>query len=619
MPEDEPTRGQEDTRTKGGRWGVIAALVLGAIVCWILYRWNQATIQQVSGLVAAVVIVVIPPLRRRAEDYFDRLRNLSPRGVRLWAWGIFFLTAAYLLLTATWQYRDFFPKWHDQQMTLLQAQMLARGRLWLPQHPCADFFETFYVLVKPVYAAIYFPGAALFFVPEIWAHLPFWVEPLIASGALAALLFLVVAELIDPAAGLLASVVLVSLWLFRLLSLWAMSHTVFALLALFAIWSWMRWRNGRSAVWAAGIGVALGWAAITRPVDAIAYGLPLGIAILWDLRGDSWARRIRTLALIFLCAIPFLSLQFILNKGVTGRFLETPFQYYYEDVEFVGISARGMPKPDAHATSSLPQKRLFGKYFVLETQREYATASLLSRLRTRVRTLLPGPAKSIESGDLPSPLLVLLLPAGLLALNDPRRLVVCAPAPLFIAGYMFYPLFLNHYCVTVMPGMIFCMLLGIVAIGNAWPKHRALITTTLSLIVLGLAVTSLPEFHMHEYDDSTWPVTTFNYDTLPAQVQTPALVLYRYWTQEDVGTERNFNDEPVYNLDVAWPDDAPIIRANDLGPRDAQIIEYYGRIQPERNVYIVARGELKLHLLGRAGELAERLKRGEDIRGIVPP
>ena len=50
----------------------------------------------------------------------------------------------------------------------------------------------------------------------------------------------------------------------------------------------------------------------------------------------------------------------------------------------------------------------------------------------------------------------------------------------------------------------------------------------------------------------------------------PAVILFRYHPG------MNFFEEPVYNTDVAWPDDAPIIRAHDLGwPRDRQIVEYY--------------------------------------------
>jgi hypothetical protein len=72
----------------------------------------------------------------------------------------------------------------------------------------------------------------------------------------------------------------------------------------------------------------------------------------------------------------------------------------------------------------------------------------------------------------------------------------------------------------------------------------------------------------------------------------------------------------VYNVDVAWPDDALIIRAHDLGARDVEIIEYYGRAQPQRNVYVVDRAELpnlQAHLVGKAGELSQRLKNGQGL------
>jgi hypothetical protein len=67
--------------------------------------------------------------------------------------------------------------------------------------------------------------------------------------------------------------------------------------------------------------------------------------------------------------------------------------------------------------------------------------------------------------------------------------------------------------------------------------------------------------------------------------------------------------EPVYNADVAWPDDAPVIRAHDLGVRNRALFAYYGRVAPDRRVYRYDRiergGEPVLTYLGTAGELAE--------------
>src|SRR5439155_13100143 len=124
--------------------------------------------------------------------------------------------------------------------------------------------------------------------------------------------------------------------------------------------------------WAALIGAAMGWAAITRPVDAVAWGIPLGVAMLWDMRRLSWRSRILTLATMALVAAPFLSLQLILDRGVTGSWLKTPMQQYAE-VELPGLSAygRGGFNPaDVKPSSTLPQKIDFAEQFAIPTNAE---------------------------------------------------------------------------------------------------------------------------------------------------------------------------------------------------------------------------------------------------------
>jgi hypothetical protein len=41
-----------------------------------------------------------------------------------------------------------------------------------------------------------------------------------------------------------------------------------------------------------------------------------------------------------------------------------------------------------------------------------------------------------------------------------------------------------------------------------------------------------------------------------------------------------------YNLDVANPDDAPIIKALDLGPRNDELFDYYRARQPDRSFFL---------------------------------
>ncbi len=45
--------------------------------------------------------------------------------------------------------------------------------------------------------------------------------------------------------------------------------------------------------------------------------------------------------------------------------------------------------------------------------------------------------------------------------------------------------------------------------------------------------------------------------------------------------------ECVYNHDVAWPDDARVVRLHDLGSRNARAIDYYTRIQPDRRFFLL--------------------------------
>src|ERR1700722_5949128 len=75
---------------------------------------------------------------------------------------------AYLLATAWQQHRQLAPLLHDEFSYLTQAHQLAHGRLRMPSHPLAAFFDSFQLIVHPVYASIYFPGTAMLYVPGIW-------------------------------------------------------------------------------------------------------------------------------------------------------------------------------------------------------------------------------------------------------------------------------------------------------------------------------------------------------------------------------------------------------------------------------------------------------------------
>ena len=194
------------------------------------------------------------------------------------------IAAVYFLLTAIRQDRDFFPKTHDECSYAIQVRQLAIGRLWLPPHPLADFFDSFYLLARPVYASMYFPGTAMLNVPGAWLHAPTWLIPLFIAATVVGLTFTIVCELTDGLGGVIAVILVVSLSWFRMHSMMLMSQLPLLLFGLLAFWAWLRWRHDGRWGWLLLIGITCGWAAITRPLDAICFAVPVGVAIVTKLR-----------------------------------------------------------------------------------------------------------------------------------------------------------------------------------------------------------------------------------------------------------------------------------------------------------------------------------------------
>ena len=81
----------------------------------------------------------------------------------------------------------------------------------------------------------------------------------------------------------------------------------------------------------------------------------------------------------------------------------------------------------------------------------------------------------------------------------------------------------------------------------------------------------------------------------------PALILFTW------SPGVNVQEEPVYNTATVNPDDAPVIYAHDLGPRNVELIEYYARIQPQRVVFLWNRATGKVTELGPAATAAGAL------------
>jgi hypothetical protein len=302
------------------------------------------------------------------------------------------------------------------------------------------------------------------------------------------------------------------------------------------------------------------------------------------------------IASIVACAIPFLAFQVVFNLGVTGHALETPYHRYCE--LFTPQMTFGFHRydPTIRPQTTLLQRIKYYDEFTVSAAKEHQPKRLW---KTWMRDRFPRIARY----SLPAELLLIAFPAGLLALRGPRWFFAVFGV-MFVALYAFFAYLLQHYIVLVAPAVIVVTLMGVETICETFPRARAWLVTLSTAIIVAFSLRATPQFNRLMRDDPyIFPSITFDH-RLPSMVKTPAIVLYHF------NPEDNAHGEPVYNVDVLWPDDAAIIRAQD---RDAAtnlaLYRYYAQHQPERTVYWVDRTILtdpnyRPKELGRVSDLA---------------
>ncbi|HZK82007.1 MAG TPA: hypothetical protein VFC46_13090, partial [Humisphaera sp.] len=316
----------------------------GVAACCVLYPrsatfnpWSSHDPQELAAdalaerilLFIAAGLALIPATRRLLFNLICKLKDPSPASARRNAVAIAILAIPLLYWLAVSHGQILLPGWHDENYYRLQTTMLAHGKLCMPALPLPDFFDTPYVFTRPVYSSMYFPGTSLLHVPGVWFHLPYCAIPLAIAGVTLALLYLIVTELIDGVAGLLAVLLMLSLQVFRFMAVVEMSHAAGTLWGLTAMAAWLAWRKSKALRWAALAGIAAGWYAITRPLDEVCVLLPIALAWGWELRRESMKPKVLSLAIVIVAMAPFLGLQLAFDRAVTGHALQTPVSMYY--------------------------------------------------------------------------------------------------------------------------------------------------------------------------------------------------------------------------------------------------------------------------------------------------
>ncbi len=589
------------------RQSLTLILLAGGFAYW----WQAAGLKsidcyQIAAVVVALIVAVIPPFNAAVTRTTQRVNAaLASRRAPV-ALAIAFLVAIYLFVLAARNGDSLFLKINDEHAYMIQARMLAMGRLWMPAYPptIGPFFDALALINDRVYAAMYFPGTALAAVPFLWLRLSFWIMPLLAASVSAGMLYSIVSQMFDPVRGLVAVLLLVSLEIFANASTLLLSEMPFLVAELLLFLAWFNFQQRPKWASALLIGAAGGFAVITRPLDAFCFCVPLGLAIIFQLRRQP-AILLRSVSIIFLGALPFLSLLLAQNIGVTGHWSEFAEAYYNR--ENFPASPMGFHHVDAQhipAGMSLPKQQWLHDWVLPSFQ----THTPLNALRSWPRGRLP----QLLNASVPNPLIRILLPLALLSLLDVGRLVMTAALAIFVVGYAVYLFFLDHYIVTVLPSMICLILMGWDSILRAWPA-RGRLATFLLVAISCMSIAALWRLTAHWQPDSSSAPDQRPANRLLATLPiTPAVVLFRFDPRV-----ASFHDDPVYNDGVAFPDDAAVVRARDLGPeKNRDIIHYYAQRQPDRVFYIYdpdsrAAGQNPLSPpLGTAREL--------DITGTIP-
>jgi hypothetical protein len=286
-------------------------------------------------------------------------------------------------------------------------------------------------------------------------------------------------------------------------------------------------------------------------------------------------------------AMPFLLLQLVFNIGVTGSWHRTPFQMY-ADRDYPGSALGFHPyDPSARPVSKLPQKQKFHDQWTIPAILGHTPAKVASNwLEKGFRDTL--------GNTLPHRLMIILLPVGILGLICRKRLTLWLTIPLFIVLISLYIWILPHYAMIIIPALFMTILLGARRLEDCWPPIRRYVGTFFTLGLVILSVTETFEFNRLVRDELFDPSGLRDIQNKLEKLEhKPAVVLFHF------PPEGNPHEEPVYNTDVAWPDDAEIIRAHDLGEqKNEELYRYYAQHEPNRAFYIYDRADGSIQFRG---------------------
>jgi len=472
---------------------------------------------------------------------------------------------------------------HDEAAYLLQARIFATGACTAPAAPAPEFFEQFHVIVTPFVAAKYLPGHSLVLTLGSWLGAPV-IVPLLLTGIAGGLIFLLVRTIVDPLHASLAW----ALWMlapsntFELPSYLSENTTlVLGLAAWGALLLWCRSGRQRWLYFTAG---CLGWAAITRPLTALVWALPVtGVVLMRAVPQRQW-RPLTAAAIVFLTVLAMIPLW---NHCATGSWDHGPLTVYraaYMPWDRLGFGLDSTPPK----RSTQPDLEALANVF-RPLHRELTPASYWRIFGRRVGFVGLGTfGLSV----------FLLLPLTLVGMWYSRLVwVPTTTLLLMFAGYGLYasPITWTAYYVEVLPVLVTLSVCGAALVwraatacsGRAQRVTRALGVCAYAAIVatIVLGVLRLPDARARSIQREAW-ARSFDRAILALPLG-PSIVFVKYSPEHNV--HRSFvQNDPFFARSRVWV-------AFDRGDENARLL----RLAPFRKAYLYDEASGRLIALAR--------------------
>lgn len=442
------------------------------------------------GFLLVVIVAALVALRERGRDPSapSRLdRALESRWAPLVAgllWAV--------VIAIAWGSLQPAPLFHDEFSYLLQAQLFAEGRWTAPSPPLPDMWAQAHVLVTPVMASKYPPGHALLL--SIGQRFDAPAAIVLALAALrGAMVFVLARRLANGGVALATSVLLLHGDALH----WGASYfseTTTGALVLVCWYALLRWHQERCTRWLALVALALGWCAITRPVTALAFAVPIAVVVLRDV----WRhRRWRDLAVAVAIGTAIVAILPLWSAKTTGDWRLWPATLYTRDYMPYDYPHFGVVQ--AQPRRELPPDLAAIAPSLLEAERAH---TLARAPRIAVERMEP-----LAEATWRQPLLESLLAVvGLLALPVAAWVGVASAASLFLA-YLAHPTWTGWtiYYMEIAPVLVFLTACGLAQLfgrlalaerGSWRSRSRTVPRATRGLITVGvltLAVFLVPE------------------------------------------------------------------------------------------------------------------------------